>query len=201
MNVQCATFPLIVFITASIAIGQQGHSASTHALASEKTSLCKLESLPSDLQDRLRVKFGSWKVQEAADLSAHARKRWEAEKPLECPGIVVGKFKNTNDPTYAILLVSRDHSVSGYKFLIFSPKADQNIYEMIMIEQSNDNAVAVDLFLHTEKISKFFSETWRKKLQVQTDVGILFACAGDEEYETDLYFWSNGSFRHEWIDY
>jgi len=201
MNLRSSIFPLIFLIAVPAATAQQGPSTRKSALRREQPSLCKLGSLPSEVQDRLRVKFGPWKIQEAADLSANARKRWEAEKPLECPGIAVGQFTNSNGPTYALLLVSRDHSVSGYKFLIFSPKIDQPSYEMIIAEQSNDGSVAVDLFLHSERISEFFSERWRKKLQVQSNVGILFACAGDKEYETDLYYWSNGKYQHEWIDY
>jgi len=198
---QCAAFSLFLLITASAAIGQKNIPAPTPVIARDGTSLCKLESLPPALQNRLRREFGSWKVQEFADLSANARKRWQAEKPLECPGIVVGQFENMKGPTYAVLLVSRDRKVSGYKFLIFRPKEGQDAYEMLVIEQSSDNTVAVDLFLHTEELSRFFSEKWRKKLRVQTKVGILFACAGADEYQTDLYYWSNGTYQHEGIDY
>jgi len=56
------------------------------ACASEGQNLCDVGSLPQDIQDRLKGEYGSWKVQESADLSKHARERWEAEKPPACPG-------------------------------------------------------------------------------------------------------------------
>jgi hypothetical protein len=201
MNLQQAIISLIFSVMASVAIGQQHFPMPTRALPSEQNSLCNLMILPLEVQSFLKDKFGLWKIQESTNLSANARKRWEAEKPLECPGIVAGQFKNTNGPAFAGLLVSRDRSVFGYKFLIFSPRIGQTSYEMTVIEQSDANDVAVDLFIHTARISEFFNKKWRYKLKTQTNVGLLFACAGKDEYETDLYYWSEGAYRHEWIDY
>ena len=64
------------------------------ARANQSPTLCKVESLPADIQNRLKEEYGSWKVQEPADLSRHAHERWESEKPLGCPGIAIGHFES-----------------------------------------------------------------------------------------------------------
>ena len=45
--------------------------------ANQSPTLCKVESLPSDIQNRLKEEYGSWKIQESADLSQRAREAWE----------------------------------------------------------------------------------------------------------------------------
>src|SRR5437899_4630286 len=90
--------------------------------ANQSPTLCKVESLPSDIQNRLKEEYGSWKIQEPADLSQRARERWESEKPQECPGIAVGHFESAKTPSYAVLLVPMGHADGGYRFLVFSQK-------------------------------------------------------------------------------
>jgi hypothetical protein len=83
--------------------------------ASQSPTLCKLESLPSDIQSRLKEEYGSWKIQETETLSEHARKTWEGKKPPACPGIAVGLFQGAKTPSYAVLLVRFDHPDAGYR--------------------------------------------------------------------------------------
>lgn len=88
-----ATFSLMFLLTATPTFAQQGSSPPAPAKPSEESALCKPGSLPQDVQSRLKTKFGSWKIQEPADLSPRAHERWESEKPLACPGIAVGQFE------------------------------------------------------------------------------------------------------------
>jgi hypothetical protein len=200
MNVLPATFSLMFWLTAALACGQQGSSPPPPAKPSEESALCRPGSLPPDVQSRLKSEFGSWKVQEPAALSPHAHERWESEKPLACPGIAVGKFEDAKTPSYAVLLVPQSHSGAGYKLLAFTPQTGQSPYEMRVVEQSSDSGAA-NFFIHRVPISKFFDEQSRKKFQAQTSDGILFADAADKEYETDIYFWANGSYQHQPVDY
>jgi hypothetical protein len=187
-------------LTAALVFGQQGSSLLAPAKPSEESMPCKPgPSLPPDVQSRLKGEFGSWKVQESADLSPRAHERWESEKPLACPGIAVGQFENAKTPSYAVLLVPQAHTDAGYKFLVFTTKAGQSSYEMRAIDSGDSGAA--NFFIHRVRISKFFDEPSRRKFQVQTSEGILFVDAAEKEYETDVYFWSNGSYQHQPVDY
>src|SRR5580692_3273210 len=66
---------------------------------------CSLARLPVELQTRLQAEFASWRLQEISDLSPNAKGRWQAEKPLSCPGVAVGRFEKMSETSYAILLV------------------------------------------------------------------------------------------------
>jgi hypothetical protein len=163
-------------------------------------AVCNSSALPSDITKHIKNEFSSWKIQEPTDLSPRARGRWEAEKPLECPGIAAGRFEGANRLSYAVLLVPVGHADGGYRFLIFSRKSSQPSYEVTVVEQW-DGGGAANYFIHRVRISKFFDAQSRKRFQAQTIEGILFADSAEKEYEIDVYFWSNGSYKHEWVDY
>jgi hypothetical protein len=193
-NVLRLALSLMFFLPSTLMFGQQTASAD------ESSALCKMGTLPPDVQGHLRGEFGSWKIQVPTNLSTRARERWKSEKPLECPGIAVGRFEKDKTPSYAVLLVPQSHSGAGYKLLVFTPQTGQSPYEMRVVEQSSDSGAA-NLFIHRVPISKFFDEESRKKFQAQTSDGILFADAAEKEYETDIYFWANGSYQHQPVDY
>jgi hypothetical protein len=165
-----------------------------------ETSLCKFGSLPSDIQSRLKPEFGSWKVQEPENLSASARKTWGGEHAPDCPGIAVGTFQNTKTPAYALLLVPIDHPDSGYRLLVFSRKVGQSFYEMTVVEKSDDPG-ACNYFVKKVPIDRFFSEESKAKFQVQTNDAVLMIYSSDQAYESDIYFWSNGRYRQEPVDF
>src|SRR6266567_2162065 len=104
--------------------------------------LCKVESLPSDIQNRLKEEYGSWKIQEPADLSQRAREAWEPEKPLACPGIAVGHFESAKSLSYAVLLIPTGHPDEGYRFLVFSQKLGQPGYEVRVLDKLDEKGAA-----------------------------------------------------------
>jgi hypothetical protein len=190
----------LMFLAAPLAFGQQGSSSATLPKPNERSTLCKPASLPPDVQGRLKGDFGSWKVQEPADLSARARERWESEKPLACPGIAAGEFENAKTPSYAVLLVPREHTdAAGYKFLVFSPQAGQQSYRMRTADFGDSGGA--NFFIHQAPIRKFFSEPSRKKFQAHTRDGILLVDSAENEYGVEVYFWSGNRYRHEPVDY
>lgn len=168
--------------------------------AQSRRGLCALTRAPAELQSRLQTDFSSWKVQEVANLSAHAKVRWQSEKPLGCPGIAVGRFEAVGRQSYAILLVPIKNPDEGYRLLVFTPVRGQSPGHLTVVEQSNQPGSA-DLFIHTIEISKVFSAEWRRKLRATTKDGLLVVDSGDAEYEADVYFRSGGRYRHEPIDY
>jgi hypothetical protein len=193
------TLSLMLLLTVALALGQQGLSPQSPAKPNDGSVLCKPGSLPPDVQSLLKGKFGSWKVQEPADLSPRARERWESETPLACPGIAVGQFENAKTDSYAVLLVPQSHTDAGYRFLVFSPKAGQPSFEMRSPDTGDSGAA--NFFIRKMRISKFFDESSRRKFQMQTSEGILLADAAEKEYETEIYFWSNGNYQHQPVDY
>jgi hypothetical protein len=70
----------------------------------------------------------------------------------------------------------------------------------MLIEKMDENGAA-NYFIHTTAIDKFFSVTSRKKFRAYTPEGVLLIDSAEKEYEVDVYFWSDGHFRHEPIDY
>jgi hypothetical protein len=189
-----AIFVVMFLLLSTLLFGQRVASAN------QSPTLCKVESLPSDIQNRIKEEYGSWKIQEPADLSQRARDRWKSEKPLECPGIAVGHFESAKTPSYAILLVPMGHADGGYRFLVFSQKAGQPEYETSLVEKS-DQKGAANYFIYRTLISKFFDEPSRRKFQAHTEDGILLVDSAENEYGVEVYFWSGGRYRHEPIDY
>jgi hypothetical protein len=164
----------------------------------QSPGLCGIECLPSDIRNRLKENFGSWKIQEASDLDTRSHERWEAEKPLECPGIAIGQFKNTGMPSYAVLLVTQGHADVGYKFVIFGPEAGPS-YEMRVVDSGDSGAS--HFFIHGVQIAQFFDEQARKKFHIHTSEGVLLVDSAEKEYEVDLYFWMDGAYQHQPLDY
>ena len=170
------------------------------AHASPSPTLCSVGSLPADVLNRLKQDYGSWKIQEPADLSRRAHERWENEKPLNCPGIAVGNFESSKALSYGILLVPTGHANVGYRFVVFSEKKGQPAYEAKLVDKF-DQAGAANYFIRKTPISKFFDEPSRKKFQAHAIDGILFVDSAENEYGVEVYFWSGGRYRNEPIDY
>jgi hypothetical protein len=182
-----------------LAFSQAGSPSLVLARASEGPSPCNLSSLPLDIQNRLKRDFGLWKIQEPENLSEHARKTWEGKKPPVCPGITVGLFQSAKTPSYAVLLVPVDHPDAGYRFLVFSRKTGQPSYETTVVEKSDDHGAA-NYFIRKVPISDFFGAESKRKFQVQATEAIVMVDSAEQEYEADIYFWSNGRFRQEPVD-
>jgi hypothetical protein len=194
-----STLALIILMTAALVFGERGSPSPVLAKTAEGTSPCSLGSLPSDIQNRLKGEFGSWKVQEQENLSEYTRKTWAGKKPSACPGIAVGLFQSAKIPSYALLLVPLDHPDAGYRFLVFSSKTGQRSYETTVVEKSDDHGAAT-YFIRKVSISRYFSEESKRKFQVQATEAILMVDSAEQEYGADIYVWSNGRFRRESVD-
>lgn len=71
---------------------------------------------------------------------------------------------------------------------------------MTVVEKSADKG-ASNFFIRKVPISKFFSEKSKKTFQVEATEGVLMVDSAEHEYEADVYFWSNSSYRHQPVDY
>jgi len=69
-----------------------------------------------------------------------------------------------------------------------------------ILEQS-DEGIGRNLFVKRVPIDKFFDKPSQLKFNVASKDGILLVDAGEKEYEADIYYWSNGKYRHDPVDY
>jgi hypothetical protein len=190
---------LICLMTTALANGRAERSLPTTARGVEGPALCNFGSLPSDIQNRLKADFGSWKIQEPENLSDYTRKTWAGRKPPACPGIAVGLFQSVKTPSYAVLLVLRDHPDAGYRFVVFTLRSGQSSYEATSLEQS-DTAGASSYFIRKVSASQFFSNESKKTFHLGATECILMVDSAEQEYGTDIYFWANGHYQHEPVD-
>lgn len=190
---------LMFFLLVGAFLSPQGSAFPLYAASGEGVDRCEEGTLPQAVRSRLKQEFATWKIQTPAALSPSARKRWEAEKPAHCPGIAVGRFDNAKALSYAILLVSRGDIDKGYRFLVFSPKDGQRSYEMRVVDSGESDGS--HFFTCAVRMSKFFNKESRKKFQAYTSDGILLLDAAEQEYEVDVYFWANGNYQHQPVDY
>jgi hypothetical protein len=167
----------------------------------ERSSACKPENLPLDIRNQISTTFPSWRIQEPSDLNPLARGIWkDSAPPGDCPGIAVGQFDGGASPSYAILLVSTNHPKTGNRFLIFGSTAGQSSHELKLVER-DETAEAGNFFVRTIQLGEFFNQPWVDKLGSAAKAGILFLDAGEQEYEADVYYWAQGQYRHDWVDY
>ncbi len=160
---------------------------------------CGLASLPSDIQTPIKRDFASWRIQEAPLLSESAMKTLASMNPQACPGIVVGLFQNSVTPSYAVLLVSADHPDAGYKLMVFNRPEGKPLYEAAEIEHSSDPGGS-NYFIRKVVLTDFFKEDAKKKYNAQAPEGILLIDSAEQKHEAAVYFFSNGSYRHEPAD-
>jgi hypothetical protein len=186
-------------ITTSVVFGQKGSPPRVPPGTSEKPVACHLGYLPSDIQNRLKRQFGSWKVQEPQNLTEYTRNTWAGKKPRGCPGIAVGLLQSAKTASYAVLLVPIDPRDAGYRFLIFSRKIGQPSYETTIVENSNDGKSS-NYFIRKVPSSRYFNEESQRKFHVRASEVIEMIDSAEQEYETDIYFWSDGRFRREPVD-
>jgi hypothetical protein len=170
------------------------------AQADNKIPLCSTKDFPVQLQNQLKDKFGSWKIQDESSLALFTKQRWQSEKPLECPGIAMGSFESADHVSFALLLVPKNNADAAYKLVLFTRGTNESSNAIKVVEEW-DKGGASHYFVHKTEISKFLSRDWVTKLHVKTNDGILIFDAAESEYGTDIYFWADGQYRHQWVDY
>jgi hypothetical protein len=188
---------VLVFLVGEVAIGSTA--------VATKVKPCTLESLPDELQVRLRTDYASWKIQDFPSLSVKAKARWHSERRQpgqmepNCPGVAVGEFR-TSQLSYAILLVPIEKPDAAYLLVIFTFSGGTAPGSLETADQW-DNGGAANYFIRRVRIAEVFSGEWVSKLKVATKDGVMSVEAAENEYGVDVYFWANGLYRHEPIDH
>lgn len=167
--------------------------------AADATAPCRWGSLPSDIRRALNTNFRSWTIQKPDSLRERARRTWAQGNSPGCPGIAAGLFESENTPAYALLLVPAEHPDAGYMLLVFGRKVGRASYGSTVAEQYNGPGSA-NYFLRKIALNKFFSKQSKRGFSVQATEGIEMIDSAEQEYEVDIYFWSNEHFQHEPVD-
>jgi hypothetical protein len=68
-----------------------------------------------------------------------------------------------------------------------------------VIDQLDDHG-ASNYFIRKVLIGDFFSVESKKKFEVRATEAIEMIDSAEKEYGAEIYFWSNGRFRHEPVD-
>jgi hypothetical protein len=174
------------------------------AAFANKVRPCTLESLPDELQVRLKTEYTSWKIQDVPSLSVKANARWQSERRTpgqteqSCPGIAVGEFK-TDQLSFAVLLVPIEKPDAAYRLVIFTSSGSAAPGSLETADQW-DNGGAAGYYIRPVHIAIVFSSEWVRKLKVAAKDGVMSVEVAENEYGVDIYFWSNGQYRHEPID-
>jgi hypothetical protein len=162
---------------------------------------CKPLVLPLGIRNQISKEFPLWRIQEVPDLNPTARNAWEGSAHTgECPGIAFGHFDGGVAKSYAVLVVSRNHPKTGNQFLIFGRRAGKSSYQLMLAERS-DAAEAGNFFVRGIQIGDFFNHQWIKRLGVGAKDGVLLVDAGEQEYEADVYYWTQSRYQHQPVDY
>lgn len=160
---------------------------------------CGASALPSEIQVALARDFSDWRIQQASNLTDMAHGRWAGDKQTACAGLAVGRFTGMDTTDYALLLVPAHAGDPGYELVVYKRATQQAGYAKTVVEKSG-HAKARNYFIRSVPASEWIDGVMIKSPRVQSADGIEVIDCGEDEYQTDVYFWSNGKFTHEAID-
>lgn len=174
------------------------HAAANAAdVSDELLGLCSSDTLPQDIRGSLSRNFATWKIQEPNDLSVRARTRWGSERPLTCPGIAAGHFKDAKTSSYAVLLIPADHSSGAYTLLVYTQQSGQQYYGFKAVTEGDSGASEV--FINSVPTSRFFDANTKPAIKSKAGEAIMLVdSAVTEAY---LYVWADLSYEREQVNY
>jgi hypothetical protein len=155
------------------------------------------DAVPAEVSRTLSEQFGGWIVQSPDRLTSSARDRWQAEKPLGCPGIAEGRLTSAKRTSFAVLVVGSGDN-KGQARLLSLVRSGAG-YHAEVLEQISSGAS--NYFIHAAKTSQFFDGASAGKFRVAASDSVVLFDAGTREYGVEVYFWTGASFRHEPVDY
>lgn len=161
-------------------------------LGQESADPCSNE-LPEQVQTLLRERFGQWKIETKADLSDDHKIMWEKTHALDCPGLAAGHFRSTNTLSFAILLISKNPQVVGYRVLV-ADSDPQNKYHLKLLVQSAQ-PIPSDVVVYRTPPGKYFQPEGTGDISIDLD-GIIFESMESGAF---LYYWKAGQYRRALI--
>jgi hypothetical protein len=163
-----------------------------------KADPCDEIQLPTKVREQLKTIYPTWTIQNHQSLSKTALSRWSSQKPMGCPGAIEGEFLPDGTRAYILLIVPREYHDSRYQLVIMREVVGQNIRPETI--ETSEAPGACNYFLQMVRTSDYFSREKAKRFKPQAKESFLVLDAGEQEYEVDLYFWSEGRFNNSPVD-
>ena len=159
----------------------------------ELLDLCRQDSLPTDVRGSLERRFQGWKIQEPTDLTPRARERWAAERPLACPGIAAGHFENSRVSSYALLLVSDNHT--SFRLVIFTQQAGQPFYGFRLVDQASGSSG--DVFVRTVPTFRYLGDQAKGGFHSRPADSVLLINAAQNATQDLVYIWASEGYERQ----
>jgi hypothetical protein len=140
------------------------------ALAQQSVAPCDVK-LPEQVGTEMRAKFVGWRIETTADLSNDHQQMWEKTHSLECPGLASGHFTSASRLSYALLLVSKDPKVFGYRLLVADSDAESSFHLRVL--QRFDQPISSDVVVYRTPPGKYFQPEKSGDVSVSLDGIVL----------------------------
>lgn len=175
---------IVFFVTAVFLATMCAH-------AQAASQVCADSALPDGVRAVLASEYGSWRIKTFADREPDYLKAWTAKRPTECPGIVAGHFETRDDLSYALLLIPRDETKSGYRFLVYSRRSNKGAFSATVLEQDDKETSGSPAIFHLDPGPAFNLEKFAAfKLKSEGIYLEFFEASGL------IYFWKHGHYEH-----
>jgi hypothetical protein len=163
----------------------------THA--AQKDDVCSDDTLPAPIRASLQSNFDGWRPEGLADLGQDDLELWTKNQPKDCPGIAIGHFERADALIYAVLLVPKSKTGTGYKLVLFSEAPGTNAFTWKLLENyEKDNFAPVIWKLPP---GKYTSYTSGKTIRLALD-GLNVEWLEKSSY---IFYWFEGRYHKIWI--
>lgn len=167
-------------------------TGSRPALGEEPGDPCRA-NLPEQVQAMLREGYGQWRIETKADLSDDHQRMWDKTHGLECPGLASGHFRSADSLSFAILLISKNPKVVGYRVLV-ADSDSQNRYHAKLLERY-DQPIPSDVVIYRVAPGKYFQPEGSGDISIDLD-GIVFESMESGAF---LYHWKDARYKRALI--
>lgn len=101
--------------------------------------------LPTTARDMLTTKLPAWTIVSMSDLTEHDRALWTAKHSRNCPGVAVGNYFGTREPSYAVALINRQQAKMLETLVVFKP--NNGSYELIDLSKAQEATRVLVVFM------------------------------------------------------
>jgi hypothetical protein len=151
--------------------------------------------IPKEVLHQVRMEYPGWVVQSPNMLSNFARKRWEGVPHSACPGTAIGQFGGQEDFAYALLAVRSTKA----RLILYHRNVGSLGYSSWSSKDLTGSSS--NFFIQGMPVDRFFDAAARRRFRAIGRDLVLVVDAGENEYETDVYFWTGKRFASEPVDY
>lgn len=144
-------------------------------------------ALPRIAQDMLMTKLPDWAIVSRTDLSEHDRTLWDAKHSRQCPGIAVGDYFGSGNPSHAVTLTNRHQTKIFQTLVVLRPHNDS--YELIELSKPQEATRVLVVFKLKPGVFEDV-ETGEKVTSRSDAVGYEDIAAG-----MLVYAWHGGKFK------